>query len=117
MVRNSVIVLTKVVKEYWPDSLMWLEISRLGAWLGSNIGTINVFMAETTEGHECRFLLDMGDAEEPSFLERIKQLRKSHPVNIDNIKPHYEQDSFGCTPDMTPFQFSVPRAEHSIGEP
>ena len=100
----------EVVKAYWPDSLMLLEISRLGAWIGSNIGTINVFMAETTENYEFKFLLDMRDAKNPDFLGRIKRLMNSgHPVKWADIKPHHEQGEFGRSPDMTPFQFTCRR--------
>ena len=100
----------EVVKHCWPESLMLLEISRMGAWLGSNIGTINVIMAETAAEYKFDFLLDMRDAQNPDFIERLQRLMASgHPVNWVDIKPHYERGTFGRTPDMTPFQFSVGR--------
>ena len=100
----------RVVKDYWPNSLMLLEISRLGACIGSNIGSMNVFMEETKERYEFKYLLDMRDARDRGFLDRIGELMKSGcPVNWADIRPHFEQDSFGCTPDMTALQFSVPR--------
>ena len=82
----------------------------MGAWLGSNIGTINVCMSATEAEYEFDFLLDMRDAHSPDFLERLKQLIDSgHPVNWTDVKPHYEQGNFGSTPDMTPFRLSVHR--------
>ena len=119
LVEGKVVVLGTDIRERayqvvcatWPDSLMFLEISRLGAWIGSDIGSINVFMADELErSHEFRFMLDMRDANDPGFLERLTQLMASdHPVNRAAFGPHYEQGSFGCTPDMTPFQFSCPK--------
>ena len=101
----------QVVNACWPDSLMLLEISRLGAWIGSDIGSIDVFMADNIEGnHEFKFMLDMRDANDTGFLERLTQLMASdHPVNRAAIGPHYEQGTFGRTPDMTPYQFSCPK--------
>ena len=100
----------EVVKAHWPDSLMFLEISRLGAWIGSDIGSINVLMTEKEEEFEFRFLLDMRNANDAGFLERLNELMASgHPVNWADIRPHYEQGNFGRTPDMTPYQFSCPR--------
>ncbi len=100
----------EVVKSHWPDSLMLLEISRLGAWVGSNIGSINADMTDNSRGHEFKYLMDMRDADDPDFLKRLQHLMTSgHPVNWADIRPHYEQGTFGCRPDMTPYQFSFLR--------
>ena len=100
----------EVVKAHWPDSLMLLEISRLGAWIGSNIGTINVFMAENEREYAFGFKMDMRDATNADFRERLERLMASgHPVNWADIGPHYERGTFGCCPDMTPYQFTIPR--------
>ena len=100
----------QVAKTHWPGSLMLLEISRLGAWIGSDIGSIGVFMAEGPNAYEFKFLLDMRDASDAGFLERLKQLMRSgHPVNWTDITPHYKRGSFGQTPDMSLYKFSRPR--------
>ena len=100
----------RVVKDQWPDSLMLLEISRLGAWIGSDIGSIGVFMAESPRDYRFKFRLDTRDASDAGFLEHLRQLMSSeHPVNWADIRPHYERGSFGLTPDMTPYEFSFPR--------
>lgn len=100
----------QVVKAHWPGSLMLLEISRLGAWIGSDIGSIGVFMAESPNAYDFKFLLDMRDASEAGFLERLERLMSGgHPVNWADIGPHYERGSFGQTPDMSQYKFSCPR--------
>lgn len=107
----------QVVRDHWPGSLMWLEISRLGAWIGSDIGSIGVFMAEGPTDYQFKFLLDVRDADDSGFLERLRQLMGSgHPVNWADIGPHYEQGSFGQTPDMRPYEFRYPRTDEPPDE-
>ena len=101
-----------VVKAHWPGSLMLLEVSRLGAWIGSDIGSIGIFMADGPKDYEFRFLMNMRDASDEGFLERLSQLKSSgHSVNRADIGPHYERDSFGDRPDMSPYKFSCPRTD------
>ena len=118
LVEGTVTVLGKevrerafeVVKTCWPDSLMLLEISRLGAWIGSDLGSISAFMADGGEDYHFRFGMDMRDASDAGFLDRLTELMKSgHPVNWTDITPHYNTGNFGCSPDMTPYQFSCPK--------
>ena len=103
----------KLVKTCWPDSLMLLEISRLGAWIGSNIGTINAFMTCDESANHFSCLMDMRDANDADFLDRLGRLMSEHPVNRADIGPHYERGSFGRVPNMTQYQFSVPRNPYS----
>ena len=100
----------EVVRACWPDSLMFLEISRAGAWISSDIGSISVFMEDRAEDYRFRYKMDMRDANDADFLARLTQLRESgHPVNWTDIAPHYEVGNFGCVPDMTPYHFSCPK--------
>ena len=100
----------ELVKSIWPESLMLLEISRLGAWIGSNIGCISASLTENTGYYYFRYLMDMSDADNPVFLEKLKQLMESgHPVNWADIKPHHDRESFGASPDMRPFEFICPK--------
>ena len=100
----------QIVKEHWPDSLMFLEITRLGAWIGSDIGSINAFMTEDTGNYFFKFFMDMRNADNPEFLAQLKHLIESgHPVNEADMKPHYTKGNFGSTPDMRSFQFSCPK--------
>ncbi len=100
----------EIVRTNWPDSLMYLEISRLGAWIGSDIGSMSVYMAEDAEKYNFTFCMDMRDADNKNFLNRLSQLIKTgHPVNYADVKPHYDKGSFGKVPDMSSFQFSCPK--------
>ena len=100
----------QVVRAQWSDSLMLLEVSRLGAWIGSDIGSIRVFMTEGPRDYKFRFLMDMRDASDDEFLGRLRQpMSSEHPVNWADIRPHYERGGFGRTPDMTPYEFSLPK--------
>ena len=100
----------QVVKGCWPDSLLLLEIARLGAWTGSDIGSISAFMANGGEDYRFTFGMDMRDANDAGFLTRLDKLMKSgHPVNWADIGPHYEAGSFGRRPDMTSYQFRCPK--------
>ena len=97
----------EVVKMYWPDSLMWLEISRLGAKVSSNIGSISAFVEERQENYHFKFFMDMRDAEDQEFLDRLRHLIASgHHVNMADMEPHIARGSFGSVPDMRRFEFS-----------
>ena len=98
-----------VVKSYWPDSLALLEIARLGAWCGSDIGNISAFLLEDATSYNLNYLLDMRDVENEEFLSNTlpKLLESGHPVNQADIRPHFERDSFGRVPDMRQFRFSI----------
>ena len=100
-----------VVKSCWPDSLMWLEIARLGSWAGSDIGNIAAFLSEDTAEYTLKYYMDMRDAEDEKFLTiTLPQLLESgHPVNWADIAPHYERGSFGRVPDMREFYFRIPK--------
>ena len=102
-----------VVKSHWPDSLALLEIARLGAWSGSDIGNIAAFLSEDATNYNLKYYMDMRDAEDDEFLSNtLPQLLKSgHPVNQADILPHFERGSFGRVPDMSQFQFSVPKLD------
>ena len=102
-----------VVKSYWPDSLALLEIARLGASCGSDIGNISAFLSEDTTRYSLKYYMDMRDAKDDEFLgNTLPQLLASgHPVNHADIRPHFERGSFGRVPDMSQFQFSVPQLD------
>ena len=103
----------KAVESHWPDSLPLLEMSRLGACIGSNIGTINVFMSDSDQCHEVKFMMDERDVENPGFRAKLKKLVESgHSVNRAALAAYYEQDRSVRSPDMTRFQFRFLRQSH-----
>ena len=100
----------ETVKVHWPNSLMQLEISRLGAWLDSDIGCISAFVTEDAENYYFKFFMDMRDADNTEFLDRLRLLMDSgHPINRADIEPHYKRGSFGNVPDMRGLEFSCPK--------
>ena len=98
------------VKQHWPDSICLLEIARLAAWIGSDLGNISAFITENDDEWGLQFLMDMRDAENADFLNRLRELIDSgHPINRADIHPFINNDSFGRTPDMRPFEFRRPK--------
>lgn len=100
-----------IVKERWTDSLCLLEISRLAAWIESDLGNLSAYLRQDGDDLLLEFCMDMRDAKDPEFLKRLGELLESdHPVNHADIRPHFENDSFGRTPDMKDFGFRRPIA-------
>ena len=99
-----------VVTSYWPDSLALLEIARLGAWAGSDIGNIAAFLSEDTAEYTLKYYIDMCDWEDGKFLTTtLPQLLESgHPVNWADLPAHFEPDFFK-RPDMRQFYFRIPK--------
>jgi hypothetical protein len=98
----------QAIKENFPESLMLLEIARQAAWVDSDLGSIQGFIAVDEGDLMLRFAFDMRDANDPDFLQRLQDLRKSgHPTNWADMKPHLERESFGRVPDLRPFEFRV----------
>ena len=101
-----------VVKSYWPESLGWLAIARLGALAGFDIGNIAAFLLEDTEEYTLKYYMDTRDAENEEFLTRLPQLLESgDPVHRADISPHFERGSFGAVPDMREFYMSIPKLD------
>lgn len=94
------------VKSEFPDSLMFLEIARQAAWVGSDLGSISAFAR--TEQHEMilDYVMNMVDAECPQVLGKLAELRETgQPINWADMKPHIDRDSFGHLPDFKPYSF------------
>ena len=100
------------IKAEWPDSLMQLEISRMAAWIGSDLGVIQAFLRESENEYAVEYLINWKDADNPEFLSKLTELIKNgHPINWNDIQPWYGQGSFGHKPDMTAFRFAIPKQE------
>jgi hypothetical protein len=98
-----------LIKKFFPDSLMLLEISRLAAWVGSTLGNVAAFLLKPENSHvRCTYLMDMRDANRPILLEGIDRLkRQGHPINWADMKEHLEAGNFGKTMDLRPLDFTV----------
>jgi hypothetical protein len=101
----------RLIKDWFPESLGFLEIARLAAWIGSDLGNIAAYIMDAGDDLELRFLMDMRDAEDPAFLGGLRDLIQSgHPVNRADMNPHFERDSFGAVPDLRRAGFRRPKA-------
>ena len=90
---------------------MLLEISRLAAQIGYDVGVISGFLQRSESELILQYGMNMRDAENPEFLAKLKALRESgHPVNWDDMKRHVENKSFGNVPDLRPYMFRRPIA-------
>lgn len=97
------------IKSEFPNSLMFLEIARLAARVGSDLGTISAFLRTEGNEMEMEYFMNMMDAESPEFLGKLTALRESgHPINWADMKQHIDQDSFGNVPDLRPYGFRRP---------
>jgi hypothetical protein len=77
----------ETVRRTWPDSLALLEIARLGGELGSDLGLITPMMLGNQKvGLEVAYCLNMLDAKNDVFLERLRQHReKGGAMNWDDL--------------------------------
>jgi hypothetical protein len=90
------------IKRKHPDSLAFLEIARIAAWLNSDLGNISPLLVRTEDGAELTFHMDFRDAENPTFLSAVERYMASGaPVNRRDISAQFSKDIFGCVPDLT----------------
>jgi hypothetical protein len=101
----------EIIKRRFPDSLMFLEISRQAVWVGSDLGNICGFLLNDGDDLELQYYMDMRDAEDPSFLAKLENLASGHPINWADMAPHIGRDSFGNTPDLRRFGFRCPKVD------
>lgn len=102
----------RAVKAEFPDSLMWLEVSRLAAHVNSDLGVITGYLTGRDTQLCLQYAMDVRDAEKSEFLNNLKALRDSgHPINWNDMKRHAENGSFGAVPDMRPYSFCRPMSD------
>lgn len=94
------------VRAEFPNSLTFLEIARLAAWVNSDLGAISARFR--IEGNEIRidYLMNMIDAESQDFHRRLIELENiGHPINLKDIMHQFNNNSFGNLPDLRPRGF------------
>ncbi|MET0559839.1 MAG: hypothetical protein ABW065_14420 [Solirubrobacterales bacterium] len=96
----------ETVRQAWPDSLALLEIARLGGELGSDLGLIApMVLGDPGNGREVAYCVDMRDAKNESFLERLRQHRESGgAMNWEDLD--VGADTF-TVPDLTNRSFRL----------
>jgi hypothetical protein len=99
-----------VIKREFPLTLGVLEISRLAAWIGSDLGNSGAWLAGDGERFSLRYIMNWKDADNPAFLKKLKELQEEgHPTNWADLGPHLEKGSFGNLPDFRSLELSVPK--------
>ncbi|PDS61403.1 hypothetical protein CO653_33430 [Rhizobium anhuiense] len=101
----------RIIEKYMPSTLPILEIGRLSAVVGSDLGNIACRLFDDGDYVASQHLLDMRDANNPAFLKRLEELQASgHPVRREAIDVGAEQGTFG-TPDLGRMEFRIAKDE------
>ncbi len=97
-----------ILQKAFPDSMDLLELGRLAAWIGSDLGNITPFLKidPSSSSISLEYQLDMRDSKNTDFLSRLNMLRKNkHPVNYPAIAHLLSRDTI-MLPDFRPFGFT-----------
>lgn len=95
----------ETVKRLWPRSLPLLELSRISALIGSELGHCAPIILKLSENNfGLRYIINMEDAKNDEFLERLKGY-----MTLNNIPPLVRSDTELVTPDLrkADFDFSI----------
>jgi len=102
----------EVIKREHPRSVALLEIARLAAWVGSDLGNVRAWLQDDGDNVSLHYLQDMRDANSPEFLRKLEELKQEgHPINWSDLHEEMKHGSFGKTMDLRPYGFSRPRSE------
>ena len=97
------------IKGEFPNSLAFLEIARLAAYIGSNMGNICAHIDQKSDEMVLQFLMDMRDATDPETLKRLGAVVADPSfVNSEDLKPQLSHGLFGQTPDLRTYGFRRP---------
>ena len=95
------------IKNEFPNSLAFLEIARISALLGANLGSISSLISKTLDGTHLNYCMDMQDADNPNFKKKLGEFMQSkQPVNYNDLSPHFSKNSFGNVPDLRPYGYT-----------
>lgn len=102
----------EVIRRQYHKSVALLEIARLAAWVGSDLGNVRAWLQDDGDNVSLHYLQDMRDANDPKFLGELEQLKlEGHPINWADLHQEMKQGSFGKTMDLRPYGFSRPKSE------
>ena len=97
--------MNQTLRSEFPDSLLLLEIGRLAAGVGSDLGMISPLLRQEGRNVILDYAMNFVDADNPAFYERLSSYQEAgHPVNWGDIQPHFAQGTFGNTPDLRPYR-------------
>ena len=93
----------EVVKSTWPESLALLELARIAAWVGSDLGLISALAIREGDEIAIKYAMRFDDATNPDFLKR------AFAPNVDRNLTDLDSTSELIRPDLRPreLRFSV----------
>jgi hypothetical protein len=102
----------EAIKQQFPRTLAFLEIARLAAWVGSDLGNVRAWLQDEGDNVALHYLMDMREANDPAFLKKLEDLKaEGHPINWADLHQEMKHGSFGQTMDLRPYEFSRPKSE------
>jgi hypothetical protein len=100
----------ELVERHMPDATPLLEIGRVAAWIGYDVGAVFAFLRDAGEYVDLNYCMSMADAENPDFLKKLEALRASgHPFRPEASKA-FAEDRVRM-PDLRPFGFRKLKSE------
>jgi hypothetical protein len=91
-----------VVKAQWPKSLALLELARIAAWFGSDLGLTTAMAVKETGGIRVAYVMDVADVDDPQFLRRARE--SGHPINEEVLRNDL------VLPDLRNRSFLIPES-------
>lgn len=102
----------ELVRANFPDSLCLLEIARIAAWVGSDLGSVAAFLESNADGLAMQYYLNMVDANDVEYLKKFRcHISSGEPVNHNDIRPFVDRETLGSVPDLRPLSFSISKDE------
>lgn len=91
-----------VVRETWPNTLTFLEVARIAACLGHDLGHLSGILMKKRNTYKIDYVMDMREADDANFLEELRRHLKEEPgeVNWSDLRQHQASGSFGEVPDL-----------------
>lgn len=101
----------QLIKRNFPESLTFLELARLAATVGSDLGNTTAHLREEADHFVLAYVMDMRDAEDPDFHAKLQRVKAAgQPVNIADLAPIWTHETFGRTMDLRRFGCRRPKA-------
>ncbi|MCE6978512.1 hypothetical protein EI534_14180 [Pseudomonas frederiksbergensis] len=96
----------KLAKDRTPMAACLMEISRLAATIGSDLGHIGALVKAENDHHLVSFHIDMQDAENPAFLEKVKTHIEANPDRVNGHDLSIGEQMFRL-PDFIAYTYVV----------
>lgn len=95
-----------LVKEKFPESLGLLEMGRIAAVLGSDLGNISAFLIKEESRIRLEYYMDWRDANNPDYIQKHQEYIKSGGiVNRKDLQNNHHK-GYDRVPDLTLYSFT-----------